>query len=170
MAEPIQPRTELLTGHTVSPDVAYTPGKWTVTVDATGGTFTLTIGGQTTAAIAFNAAASAVATALNNLDAVSGATVTGGPGAAGGGTPYTIVIPDIEGTGAETLTASGASLTGGAATATVAVVTAPAVQARHDTTVITDPTDTLAVQTPIAQQKDGLAAQVAASPKSTFGW
>src|SRR4051794_4535523 len=106
MADPVVTRTELLTGHTVSPDTVYTNGKWSVAVDATAGNFTLTIGGQTTANIAFNAAASAVATAINNLDAVSGATVTGGPGAAGGLTPYVVTIPDIEGTGAEALTAT----------------------------------------------------------------
>lgn len=168
MADPVSTRTVVLTGQTNAPDKVYTPGKWSVKIDATAGNFTLTIGGQVTANIAFNATAAQVATALNNLDAVAGATVTGGPGNAGGTTPYIVTIPDIEGTGAEVLTAQNVSLTGGAATATVTILTAPAVQAAHDTTVITDPTDPLAVQTPIAQQTDGLAR--GPSPKTTFSW
>lgn len=45
--------------------------------DADGGTFTLTFRGHTTATIAWNAAASAVETALNNLSSINTADVTG---------------------------------------------------------------------------------------------
>lgn len=169
MADQVVPRTELLTGHTNAPDVVTTPGSWSVKVDATAGNFTLTVNGQTTANIAFNAAASAVATALNNLDAVSNATVTGGPGNSGGTTPFVVTIGDVEGA-APALTGTNVSLTGGGAAITITVVTAPQTQASHATTVITDPTDPNAVQTPIAQQTNGLASQSAASPKSIFGW
>ena len=50
-----------------------------VTVTGTGGTFTLTIGGQTTAPIAYNATAAVVDTAIELLSSVGtgGATVTG---------------------------------------------------------------------------------------------
>lgn len=77
----------------------------TVTIGGSpsGGTFTLTFAGQTTSGIAYNAAASAVQSALEALSTVGSgnATVTG---SAGG--PYTVVI-DVPGT----LTGSGASLT-----------------------------------------------------------
>ncbi|MFE7799007.1 hypothetical protein [Nocardia sp. NPDC057440] len=77
----------------------------TVTIGGspTGGTFTLSFGGQTTAGIAYNAAASAVDSALELLSSVGtgNATVTG---SAGG--PYTVTIATPG-----TLTGSGASLT-----------------------------------------------------------
>lgn len=71
----------------------------------TGGTFTLSFGGQTTAGIAFNATAAAVQAALealSNLDP-GDVTVTGNAGG-----PYTVKI-DVAKVG--TLTGSGASLT-----------------------------------------------------------
>ena len=83
----------------------------TITGSPTGGTFTLTLDGNTTAGIEYNAAASAVKSALVALDdgyAASDFTVTGSNGG-----PYTIVYPS----GLGDLTASGASLTGGSAPA-----------------------------------------------------
>lgn len=77
---------------------------WTVTIGAaTAGTFTLTVGGQTTAGIAYNAAASAVKSALEALSTVGAgnATVTGTG-------PYSVTL-----TNGGTLTGSGAGLTGG---------------------------------------------------------
>jgi hypothetical protein len=61
----------------------------TITGTPTGGTFTLTYKGQTTGAIAYNAAAGAVQTALEALTkiGVGNVTVTGGPGP---GTPWTV--------------------------------------------------------------------------------
>ncbi|PTR42030.1 hypothetical protein C8K38_111199 [Rhodococcus sp. OK611] len=80
------------------------PTEWTVTLGApTAGNFTLTVGGQTTANIVYNAATSAVKSALEALSTVETATVTG---SAGG--PYTVLL-----TGNGALTGSGTGLTGG---------------------------------------------------------
>ncbi|MEV0247968.1 hypothetical protein AB0H76_15350 [Nocardia sp. NPDC050712] len=80
-----------------------TEGTVTIGGSPSGGTFTLTFGGQTTSAIAYNAAASAVQSALIALSSVGSgnATVTGSNGG-----PYSVTI-DLPGT----LTGSGASLT-----------------------------------------------------------
>lgn len=83
----------------------------TVTGAPAGGTFTLTYSGQTTTGIAFNAAASAVQTALQALSNVGAgnATVTG----ANGG-PYTVTFTGtLADTNVAQMTASGGSLTGG---------------------------------------------------------
>jgi hypothetical protein len=98
----------------------------TITVDATGGTYTISYGGDTTSAIAFNATAAAVQSALetgiDEID-VGDVRVTGGPGAAGGGTPYTLTFGgQYAGTNVAQVTTT-ATLTGGAATATVATGT-----------------------------------------------
>lgn len=63
----------------------------TISGSPTGGTFTLTYGGQTTAAIAYNATASAAQTALQALSTIGADNVTvgGGPGP---GTPYTVTF------------------------------------------------------------------------------
>ncbi len=79
----------------------------TISGSPTGGTFTLTLNGKTTSGIAYNAAASAVKSALVALDdgwGTSDFTVTGSNGGA-----WTIVYPATLGA----VTASGASLTGG---------------------------------------------------------
>lgn len=90
----------------VSDPTLHPPTKATITGTPTGGTFTLTYGGDTTAAIAYNAAASAVESALEALDSIVSGSITV-TGSAGG--PYTIV-----GLGDDSeLTADGASLTGG---------------------------------------------------------
>jgi hypothetical protein len=81
----------------------------TVTGVPTGGTFTLTHEGATTAAIAYNAAASAVRTALEALPGIAPGDVTV-TGSAGG--PYTVTFTRGGGDVAA-MTASGASLTGG---------------------------------------------------------
>jgi hypothetical protein len=63
----------------------------TITGTPTGGSFTLTFNGQTTGTIAYNAAATAVQTALialSNID-TGDVTVTGGPGP---GTPYVVTF------------------------------------------------------------------------------
>lgn len=81
----------------------------TITGGPTGGTFTLTYAGQTTAAIAYNAAASAVQSALVALSniAVGDVTVTG---SAGG--PYTVAFGGaLADQNVAAMTASGASLT-----------------------------------------------------------
>lgn len=80
--------------------------EWTVTLSGTpaGGTFKLIVNGSSTAPIAYNAATSAVQTALNALPGVT-ATVTG---TAGG--PYTVEFSSPLG-----LAADGNGLTGGTA-------------------------------------------------------
>lgn len=87
----------------------------TLTIAATGGTFTLAFGGEATSALAFDADASTIQTALRALGTIGAteATVTGTG-------PFTITFsgtlnrPDVE-----LLVADSASLTGGAHTATV---------------------------------------------------
>lgn len=81
-----------------------------LTIDATGGTFTMTAG-TTSGNLAETISAADLKTALDALSGIGTSTVTG---SAGG--PYTLVIDSSK--TASTLTASGASLTGGASTAT----------------------------------------------------
>jgi hypothetical protein len=93
-----------------------------VTVTATGGTFTLTYSGQTTAAIAYNASAATVATRLIALSNIgpSDVAVTG---VAGG--PYTVTFQgDLAETNVAELTANGASLTGPSHGVAIATLTA----------------------------------------------
>lgn len=83
----------------------------TVTGSPTGGSFTLTYAGETTAAIAYNATAAAVQSALTALPNVNAGDVTV-TGSAGG--PYTITFGGIlAGENVAAITASGAGLTGG---------------------------------------------------------
>lgn len=95
----------------------------TITGDPTGGTFTLTYSGQTTAGIAYNAAAAAVQTALIALSnlAPGDVTVTGGPGP---GTPYVVTFAAYMGNVGQ-MTASGAGLTGGITPAVGVATTTP---------------------------------------------
>ncbi len=94
----------------------------TLTVDATGGTFTLTFAGQTTAAIASEATAAAVEAALEALSNVAPGDVTV-TGAAGG--PYTITFGgDLANTNVAAITTDATALTGGAGTAVVTTGTA----------------------------------------------
>ena len=85
----------------------------TITGTPTGGTFTLTYGGATTAPLAYNAAAATVQTALRTLPGLSGATVSG---SAGG--PFTVTIGTV-GVATGPITGSGAGLTGGTSPAVV---------------------------------------------------
>lgn len=91
----------------------------TLTIDATGGTYTLTGNGNTTAAIAEAATAAVVQTAIRGLGgSYSEAVVTGSNGG-----PYTITFP--VGTGnVAALTTDASSLTGGAGTAVITTGTA----------------------------------------------
>lgn len=83
----------------------------TLTGDPEGGTFTLTYSGQTTAAIAFDAAAADVKAALEALSNIGTGDVKV-TGSAGG--PYTVEFRgDLSGTNVAQMTASGAGLTGG---------------------------------------------------------
>lgn len=83
----------------------------TITGGPTGGTFTLTWNGQTTAAIAYNATAAAVQSALEALSNIAPGDVTV-TGSAGG--PYTVTFGGAQlGEDVAQMTASGAGLTGG---------------------------------------------------------
>ncbi len=92
----------------------------TITGTPTGGTFTLTFDGQTTTALAYNAAAAAVEAALIALSNIAPGqvAVTGGPGP---GTPWVATFVSTMGNVPQ-MTASGALLTGGT-TPAVAVTT-----------------------------------------------
>lgn len=104
---------------TLLPLVNRTTEVQTLTIDATGGTFTLTYDGETTAAIAENAAASAVETALEALNGLS-TTDVAVTGAAGG--PYTITFDASLGN-VSTLIVDSSLLTGGTG-GSIAVTTA----------------------------------------------
>jgi hypothetical protein len=87
----------------------------TITGSPTGGTFTLTYSGQTTAGIAYNATAATVKNALQALSTVGNGNVSV-TGSAGG--PYTVTFQgDLAGVNAAAMTASGAGLTGGSSPA-----------------------------------------------------
>jgi hypothetical protein len=94
----------------------------TITGSPTGGTFTLTFSGSTTAAINHNAAASTVQSALRAIDSIDGANVSVS-GSAGG--PYTVTfIGELAATNVAAMTAT-SSLTGGTTPGvTIATVTA----------------------------------------------
>lgn len=81
---------------------------WTVTITGTptGGDFTLSLNGATTAPIAYNATGANVAAALNALSGVTGVSGITGSGSAGG--PHTITLP-----GPGVLAGDGSGLTGG---------------------------------------------------------
>ena len=91
----------------------------TITGSPTGGTFTLTFDGQTTAGIAYNALAAAVQTALEALSNIlpGDVTVGGGPGPA---TPWTVTFLSSLGNVPQ-MSANGTGLTGG--TPAIAVTT-----------------------------------------------
>lgn len=83
----------------------------TITGGPTGGTFTLTFSGQTTSAIAYNASASTVQTALAALSTIGSGNVSVS-GSNGG--PYTVTFTGTLGNkNVAAMTASGAGLTGG---------------------------------------------------------
>lgn len=88
----------------------------TTTGSPTGGTFTVTEEGQTTTAIAYNATAATVQTALQALSTIGAGNVTV-TGSAGG--PYTVTFTGVlAGIGVTLMTSSGAALTGGTSPAT----------------------------------------------------
>lgn len=91
---------------------------WTLTIDATGGTFDLILNGETASAIAFDASSATIQTALEGL-----ASVTAGDVTVTGDGPHTIQLAgNLKNTSGNTLVSDAASLTGGASTAVVASV------------------------------------------------
>lgn len=111
------------TGGTVTFSGAGNSEVQTLTVNATAGTYTITYSGQTTSAIAFNAVAATVQSALEALSNIApgDVIVSGGVGAGGGGTPYTLTWNAGLGNVAQPTTTT--SLTGGTSTATFATTT-----------------------------------------------
>jgi hypothetical protein len=96
-----------------------------VTVNATAGTYTLTFSAQTTAPIAFDATASALQTALEDLSNLNpgDVSVSGGPGSSGGLAPYVVQFSGAQANiNVTQMTATNVSLTGGTGTA-IAVTT-----------------------------------------------
>lgn len=113
-----------LMGFTIvtDPNIAPPAGEaQTVTLGGTvtGGTFTLTYAGQTTAGIAYNATSSAVQAALEALSNIAPGDITVG-GSAGG--PWTVTFAARLGDVAQ-MTGSAAGLTGTAPTVTVTTTT-----------------------------------------------
>jgi hypothetical protein len=152
--------TASLTGHTIREDLVNEPQTVTITLagNTTGDSVIVEVDGEQTAPVAYNGTATDVANAVNALQDIEGVTATGGPLNT---SPVVLHVPeqaDIE--DVPTWTLDTTDLTG---TGTVAV-TGGSVQATHDTTVVTDPNSQDAVQTPIAQQTNGLAAQAGQSP------
>lgn len=97
----------------------------TITGTPTGGTYTLTLDGQTTSGIAFDATASAVQTALVALSNVEVGDVVcaGGPHP---GTPVTVTFGgQYDGTDVPQMTASASGLTGGTTPAVTVTTTTP---------------------------------------------
>lgn len=96
----------------------------TITGTPTGGTFTLTFQGNTTAGIAFNGAAAAVVAALEALPNIDAGEVT----ATGGALPGTAVVVTFggqyAGVNVAQMTASAAGLTGGTSPAVTVTTTA----------------------------------------------
>jgi hypothetical protein len=114
----------------------------TITGTPTAGTFTLTFGGNTTAATAFNATASTVQTNLRALASIGGTnvTVTGGPGP---GTPYVVTFGGtLAQTNVAQMTAS-SSFTGGTSPTTTVTTTVDGVTASPSNTVTTTTRPTL---------------------------
>lgn len=128
----------------------------TITGAPTGGTFTLTYSGQTTAGIAFDAVFGAVQVALealNNL-APGDVVVTGGPGPA---TPYVVTFRPGMGDVAQ-MTASGAGLTGGVAPAVSVVTTTPGYNL-FGTSYGVGPSGTVYYQPPVLRVEDSCYAR-----------
>lgn len=97
----------------------------TITGTPTGGTFTISYDGQTTATIAYNANAAAVQSALEALSNIEVGDVTCGGGGLPG-TPVTITFTgNLAGRNVSLMTADGSGLTGGSSpTAAIALTTA----------------------------------------------
>lgn len=94
----------------------------TVTVSATAGTYTLSLGGSVTAAIAFDATSAAVQSALAALPNVGVGNVT----VSGSGTFTVTFVNDLGNTPVSTLVADGSALTGSVSTAVVTAGSAAA--------------------------------------------
>jgi hypothetical protein len=121
-------------------DAPAQPAQQALTVKATGGTFNLSFQGKTTSDLAFDASAAEVQDALQALSSVGpgGVTVSGGPGDEAGSEPYAITFTSgLDNSPQPLITAASGSLSGGAASAQVAVTQA----GRTGLEVCVDPAD-----------------------------
>jgi hypothetical protein len=108
-----------------APTSVYNEQQTVTVLNATGGTFTLTYDGQTTAAINHNASATDVSTALINLNNIGSNDVS----VTKDGTTYTVTfVGSLGGTNVPALTADGALLTGTSPTVTIATTVTGATQ------------------------------------------
>jgi hypothetical protein len=130
VAQDLEERTaQIFQGLPAAPSPAGANEVQTVTISGspTGGSFTLTFDGDTTDAIAFNAAASTVQARLRALDSVGGANVKV-TGSAGG--PYTVTFQnDLADEDVPALTADPSGLTGGSSPNVAVATTAGGVPA-----------------------------------------
>ena len=91
----------------------------TITINATGGTFTITFNGATTGSLNFNASAGTVQTALQGLSTIG----TGNATVSLVGSVYTVTfVGSLASTNVNQMTTDASKLTGGAKTATVATI------------------------------------------------
>lgn len=92
-----------------------------IAINASGGDFKVTFGGQETSDLAFDISVADFKTAIDGLSSVTVGdfNYSGGPGVIGGGTPYYIVSTSLANIGA--FTSDGAGLTGSPDTSTVVV-------------------------------------------------
>lgn len=121
------PLGEITASGKYGPYVASPSEVQTITVDATGGTFTLSFDGWTSGNLAFNIAAATLQTTLEATAQFNPGdiTVTGGPGDSGGTTPYVFTFGGrYLGLDVPAFTTNPGSLTGGGGTAAVATSTA----------------------------------------------
>lgn len=110
----------------------------TITGTPTGGTFTLTFQGNTTAGIAFNASAAAVVTALEALPNVDPGDVSATGGALPGATVDVTFTGQYAGVNVAQMTGSAAGLTGGTPVLAITTVTAGGTGAGAGQTGLTD--------------------------------
>jgi Domain of unknown function DUF11 len=96
-----------------------------ITVNATGGTFTLSFAGEKTVSLPYNATESQMESALDAIKSVN-VTVTGGPGDATGSTPYIVTFSggELQYKNVPQLTADGSSLVNGISAGSATVSTA----------------------------------------------
>ena len=94
-----------------------------ITGSPTGGTFTVTVNGATTSAIAYNASAATVASAIQVLDTVQSATTLTSSGGPLPGTSVLVTMGGILTNGASPTVSAAGAFTGGSSPAVTATVT-----------------------------------------------
>lgn len=117
--------------------------------DPTGGDFTLTYSGQTTAAIAYNASASAVVSALEALANIGAGNVTGAGGALPGSPVVIEFVADLAATDVSLMVANAAGLTGGDSPR----ITVTQTQRGKGSVIVTNRDDRLTGRGPVGDEK-----------------